>query len=162
MDLLKRSLRCSSRRFLQRANGRQGIGPQTGANPPETPTMLVVVAHRPQLCMQWEATLALGKPRFRVISRTVHREPHVQFCTFWMFCPGDGWEHKDVGLAPTPLWRVPPPKAAAGPFPQATALPSSPSPLPLLPTPLALFTMLWEAAAWAGVGKGVRVWGGGG
>ena len=45
-------------------------------------------------------------------------------------------EPPDVGLAPTALWRFPPlPHCSGGPSPQATELPSPPSPIPLPPTP---------------------------
>ena len=47
------------------------------------------------------------------------------------------------------------PNATGGPFPPATALPSPPSPSLFPPPPLALFAMLRERAARAGVGGGV-------
>ena len=64
-------------------------------------------------------------------------------------------EPPDVGLAPTAVWRVAliPPIATGGPFPDhSPSLPPSPSLFP--PTLLALFAMLQEVAAQAGVGEG--------
>ena len=74
-----------------------------------------------------------------------------------------------MGLAPTGVWRVPRPSpiAIGGPFPQAKALPSPPSPSLFPPHPLALFAMLRESGTGrptqSGVGgRGPRVQGGGG
>ena len=64
-------------------------------------------------------------------------------------------EPPDVGLALTAVWRVAPipPIATGGPFPNhSPSLPTFPSLFPL--TPLALFAMLQEGAAQAGVGEG--------
>ena len=72
---------------------------------------------------------------------------------FWIFA-GFLREPPDVGVAPTALWRVPPPIPSLrleDPFPQATVLPS-PFSLPLPPNPWAPFEVLREAAA--GVGEG--------
>ena len=65
-------------------------------------------------------------------------------------------EPPDVGLAPTAVWRVPthpPPLQLEDPS-LTTTLPSPPSPSLFPPTPLALFAMLREGAAQAGVGEG--------
>ena len=61
-----------------------------------------------------------------------------------------------MGLAPTAVWRVPPhpPIATGGPFPDhSPSLPAFPLPLPPQP-PLALFAMLREGVAQAGVRGG--------
>ena len=73
-------------------------------------------------------------------------------------------ESPDVGLAPTGVWRVPPPSpiAIGGPFPQAKTLPSPPSPSLFPPPPLALFAMLRDGAAQSGVGGVVSGFEGGG
>ena len=73
------------------------------------------------------------------------------------------WEPPDVGLAPTGVWRVPPPpplqlegpSLKPRPFPPRRLPPSSPHP------PLALFAMFRDGAAQSGVGgRGPRVQGG--
>ena len=77
--------------------------------------------------------------------------------------PPPSWEPPDVGLAPTGVWRAPPPSPVAigGPFPQAKALPSPPSPS-LPPTPLGSFCKApgRGGPVWSG-GRGPRVQGGG-
>ena len=65
-----------------------------------------------------------------------------------------------MGLAPTGVWRVPPPSpiAIGGPFPQAKALPSPPSPSLFPPPPLGSFCNalgVRDRAAQSGVGGGV-------
>ena len=67
------------------------------------------------------------------------------------------WEPPDVGLAPTGVWRVPPPIPHCNwrtlPSRQSSSLPTLSLPLP--PTPLALFAMLRSP------GQGGPVWCGG-
>ena len=61
------------------------------------------------------------------------------------------------GSGPNWCLEGPPPSpiAIGGPFPQAKALPSPPSPSLFPPPPLALFAMLRDGAAQSGVGAGV-------
>ena len=73
-----------------------------------------------------------------------------------LFNGQQGRRPADVGLAPTALWRVPspiPPLQLEDPF-LTTALPSPPSPFSSPQPPLALFAMLREGTAQAGVGGG--------
>ena len=77
-----------------------------------------------------------------------HHVPSMGACPHML---GLSRETANEGLAPTAAWRT---------LDQATAHPFPPSPIPLPPTPLALFVMLWGGDARAGVRQGSKAAGG--
>ena len=93
----------------------------------------------------WDPKLTFGTLCFSYLSRLGTQKVPQRIGSPQM------WVWPQLVFGGSPPSRI----AIGGPFPQAKALPSPPSPSLFPPPPLALFAMLWDGAAQSGVGGGV-------